>query len=174
MSQKPKILRRALNLIYKALQVYDKFMTSMTKLSTQKDDLGEEVYNQAMEFYGNGTYVGETSRVFRSRIFEHMKATRNLNKDSFIVEHWQDKHGTSMSPPAFCFKALRGFKDCLSRQLYKALSIKEQGRLNRKQEYITNELVKLEASLYSWEADRQNEEENKSKKTTERVGETVC
>ena len=112
-----------------------------------------EIQN-SKDLFNHGTYMGETSRVLRTRINEHIKALEDLNKDSFIVEHWQEVHGQEMVPPVFKFTALSTHRDCLSRQLREAIFIKEKGRLNRKKEYSNNELIKMEVQSYSWEQER--------------------
>ena len=89
--------------------------------------------------------------MLRCRTQEHIEAMGRFSRESFIIEHCQDKHGMSTEPPKFRFRAIKSFKDCLSRQLCEALTITEKGRLNRKHEYINNELIKLEVNQYSWE-----------------------
>ena len=133
-------------------------------LSNEQDHLSEEQFTQAINYFDASTYVGETSRMLRCRANEHIESVNRHNTDSFILEHWMDKHGLNLEPPRFRFKAVRSFKDCLSRQLSEALMINDKGRLNRKHEYTNNELIKLETNLYSWELDKKQTDERKSRK----------
>ena len=75
---------------------------------------------------GNGTthkYIGESSRPVRERIIEHIKNANNLDPESFIVEHWADKHGTDVCCPVFRFKIVGNYGDALRRQIYEAVLI---------------------------------------------------
>ena len=89
------------------------------------------------------TYIGESSRLMRTRTFEHMTALEKLNKKSFQVQHWMTDHGTSPFPPRFKFKVIGNFKDPLSRQLCEALEIMRTGNLNQKTEFKINDLCRL-------------------------------
>ena len=91
-------------------------------------------------------YIGETSRPVRERIIEHMKNAGNLDPESFIVEHWADKHGTDVVCPVFRFKIVRAYGDALRRQIHEAVLIQERGTLNRKSEFNMNELCGLVSS----------------------------
>ena len=89
------------------------------------------------------TYIGESSRLMRTRTFEHMTALEKLNKKSFQVQHWMTDHGTSPFPPRFKFRVIGNFKDPLSRQLCEALEIMRTGNLNQKTEFKINDLCRL-------------------------------
>ena len=102
-----------------------------------------------------GTYIGETSRQFGTRVQEHIANVNNLKKESFIVDHWMTKHGSEPTPPVFKFEVISKHKDALSRQLNEALHIRNQGNLNKKQEFSFNELIRLQSSKYSWEQERE-------------------
>ena len=43
----------------------------------------------------------KTSRIWRSRIKEHMKKMYDMKPNSFIVEHWAETHGTLTTPPTY-------------------------------------------------------------------------
>ena len=47
------------------------------------------------------TYIGESSRPARERISEHVKYLKNWNKDSVIIYHWMENHGTEVFSPKF-------------------------------------------------------------------------
>ena len=96
------------------------------------------------------TYVGETARQFGRRVQEHMEKLNKLDKESFMVEHWMLKHGTSPVPPKFQFKILNVHKEALSRQLDEAVHIRHMGVLNRRGEFAANELIRLQTRNYSW------------------------
>ena len=88
-------------------------------------------------------YIGETSRLMRTRTFEHMSALLRLEKKSFQVQHWMKCHSISPHPPAFKFEIIQSFKDPLSRQLCEALEILNSGNLNQKTEFKLNDLCRL-------------------------------
>ena len=58
-------------------------------------------------------------------------------------------------PQRFQFKVSSKHRDSLSRQVCEALQIKDQGNLNRRNEFSINEIIKLESSRYSWDAAEQ-------------------
>ena len=43
------------------------------------------------------------------------------------------------------------FKDPLSRQVREALTIKERGNLNKRNEFALNEIINMEPSRYAWQ-----------------------
>ena len=59
-----------------------------------------------------------------------------------------------MEAPAFKFEILSYHKDALSRHLREAYIINEQGKLNRKTEYSSNELIRLKSTTYSWDEEQ--------------------
>ena len=61
---------------------------------------------------------------------------------------------TITQPTVFKFKVLSSHKDPLSRQIREAVTIREQGNLNKRNEYSLNELIKLECTSYAWEEAR--------------------
>ena len=93
------------------------------------------------------TYVGETSRVFRKRVLEHMTALDRMDPKSFQVLHWFKQHKDDLEPPPFKFKIIGAFKDALSRQLTEAIHIQDSGELNKKCEFRINELCRLVPKL---------------------------
>lgn len=99
-------------------------------------------------------YIGETSRQFGTRVSEHVQNLYNFKKESFILNHWMEAHGMSIQPPKFQFKIIGIHQEALSRQLDEAINIRIIGNLNKRNEYATNELVRMESSKYSWEADK--------------------
>ena len=58
-------------------------------------------------------------------------------------------------PQRFQFKDSSKHRDSLSCQVREALQIKDQGNLNRRNEFSINEIIKLESSRYSWDAAEQ-------------------
>ena len=96
-------------------------------------------------------YIGESARQIGTRAMEHINKAWNLKKDSFILEHWMLEHPTRTSPPEFSFKILSVHKDALSRQIREAVVIKDRGKLNKRDEFAINELIRLEASKYAWD-----------------------
>ena len=60
-------------------------------------------------------------------------------------------HSMEVKPPQFEFKVLGKFKDPLSRQVRKAITIKERGNLNKRNEFALNEIINMESSRYAWQ-----------------------
>ena len=71
-----------------------------------------------------------------------------------MLELWVKAHGLSTSPPTFKFKAVTSHKDALSRQLHEAVLIKTKGTLNRKHEFASNHLIRLEYRGSEWEEEK--------------------
>ena len=63
------------------------------------------------------TYIGETSRPVRERISEHVRNLRNWNRESVMIKHWMQAHGTDVNCPEFKFNIIGSFSDPLKRQL---------------------------------------------------------
>ena len=101
-----------------------------------------------------GIYIGESSRQVGDRVIEHQNKARNFHKDSFIIRHWVQDHHLDAEEPKFKFEVVKTFKDALSRQLLEAVLIKKEGNLNAKQEFRSNELIRVQTSNYSWEQQR--------------------
>ena len=108
-------------------------------------------------------YIGETARPWRDRIWEHFDKAKDLKPDSIVVQHWAEQHGTQSECPAFEFKILNKFKDPLRRQICEAICIQDQGTLNRKSEFNTNELCRLEARKHWRDMESQLRSEAESK-----------
>ena len=97
------------------------------------------------------SYIGETSRQIGTRVGEHMENLNKWKKESFILDHWMECHALSTKPPTFSFRVISKHKDALSRQIKEAVLIKVKGNLNKKCEFASNELIRLESRKYSWE-----------------------
>ena len=82
---------------------------------------------------------------------EHTNNLRSWNSESFMLLHWMSEHGTSATPPTFSYKIISSHNDALSRQLQEAVMIRARGDMNRKYEFASNELVRLESRNYSWD-----------------------
>ena len=107
--------------------------------------------NNTMDKGGRFTYIGETSRVLRSRVSEHMNNLTQIKKESFGVLHWMLHHPLSPVPPCIKFKRVSSHKDALSRQLKEALLILREGTLNKRDEFSNNEVVRMETTRYTWD-----------------------
>ena len=90
-------------------------------------------------------YVGETSRPLRMRAKEHWGKLADLDTHSFMLTHWMKAHGLSMCPPKYTFKVLGTYTDSLSRQIAEAIHIETKGILNKRSEFGTNHIPRLEA-----------------------------
>ena len=108
-------------------------------------------------------YVGESSRQVGTRVLEHFENLHKFRQESFIISHWMEMHSLDPTPPVFKFKVDGSFRDALSRQLNEAVRIREVGTLNRRDEFSVNEIIRLEASKYSWQAEEENKQARKSK-----------
>ena len=97
---------------------------------------------------GDKVYIGETSRVLRKRVEEHMASLCNLNPKSFQLNHWFEQHKDDLEPPVFKFKILGQYKDALTRQITEAVHILDAGSLNKKNEFRINELCRLESKKF--------------------------
>ena len=85
---------------------------------------------------GKGSYTGETSRSIFERVKEHWKAADEMDQDSHMVKHWFLDHPELMEQPAFRFRIIGKFKDCLSRQIAEAVRLSlRPNSLNSKGEY---------------------------------------
>ena len=103
------------------------------------------------ESHGVGSvYIGETSRQFGRKALEHIKNVSFMKKNSFIVQHWMERHSLQTSDPKFKFKIVSTYGDALSRQLSEALQIRTQGNLNRKSEQAGAELGQAQPKLGFW------------------------
>ena len=73
-----------------------------------------------------------------------------------------EAHALEPYPPEISFQVFSKHGDPLSRQLMEAVSIRDKGNLNRKNEFSVNELVKLLPSKYTWDADKEDNINKKS------------
>ena len=112
-------------------------------------------------------YVGETARQIGARAAEHITNARLFKPQSFIIDHWMLEHPTDTAPPVFEFKVVSKFKDPLSRQVREALTIKEEGNLNKRNEYSLNEIIRMESSRYVWQEMEDNRRQAKEEKLIE-------
>ena len=92
-------------------------------------------------------YIGETARVFRKRVEEHMSSLKNLDPSSFQLAHWAKYHNDDLECPEFKFKVLGQYRDTLTRQITEAVNILDKGSLNKRHEFRINELCRLESKL---------------------------
>ena len=92
------------------------------------------------------SYMGETSRPLRDRVWEHMQNLRNGNPKSFIVSHWMESHEHTLEAPEFQWTVVDAYNDALRRQLAEGLHIMESGLLNKKFEFSNNLICRMEVS----------------------------
>ena len=92
------------------------------------------------------SYIGETARPFRERVFEHQKNLENCSPKSFIIAHWMEAHASSLVAPEFEWNILDSYGDALRRQLGEGLHILHSGVLNRKQEYNNNIICRMQVT----------------------------
>ena len=97
------------------------------------------------------------------RVKEHWENLQNLKPNSFMISHWMLNHPTSMVPPTFEFRIIGRYNDCLSRQIAEALFIEDRGNLNKKSEFTSNHICRLESGMSEWEKERQQEVESHEK-----------
>ena len=104
-------------------------------------------------------YVGETSRPWRERIIEHDTGIDSLKKDSVFIQHWMNKHCLDTVCPDLKYEIIGSYNDCLRRQLLKAVNIIDQGIMNRKLEFQSNKLYRLEVTMQASSMERNWKEE---------------
>ena len=135
-----------------------------------QDVIAEKEINGAS--LSNSWYVGETSRPLRMRAREHWNKLQDLDVHSFIFTHWMKDHGLSMFPPKYTFKILGTYSDSLSRQIAEAIHIETKGILNKKSEFGTNHIPRLEAAKS--ERDRDAILEKEAKDRANLLSDLVC
>ena len=113
----------------------------------------------------NAVYIGETSRPFRERISEHLSSLKNGSYKSFIIAHWMEEHESSMIPPVFKWEIIDGYKDALRRQLGEGLYILKEGGLNRKNEFNSNAICRLQATMNECLSDKEMQQELEARKS---------
>ena len=72
-----------------------------------------------------------------------------------LIFHRQAEHGTLIRPPPFTYMTLATHKDPLLRQLHEAILIRIKGDLNRKCEFASNEIIRLQSKGYSWKEEQE-------------------
>ena len=125
--------------------------------------------NMGREVKDCGIYIGESSRQVGDRVLEHYNKAGKFHKDSFIVRHWTQDHYLDANRPQFKFTVVRTFKDALSRQLLEAVLIRNEGNLNAKQEFTSNELIRLQTSCYSWDEKCKDNKDRASERRYESI-----
>ena len=128
----------------------------------------------------NSVYIGETARVFRKRVEEHMTLLRNLDQKSFQVAHWATEHEDDLECPEFTFKVLGQYRDALTRQITEAVCIMENGSLNKRNEFRLNEICRIGSKVSEKDSEKQRKsrienrarEENKIIEFIEKVKQT--
>ena len=76
-----------------------------------------------------------------------MNKLKNGNIGSFQINHWLEKHHTSICAPEFKWSVLDKYKDALRRQLCEGLYILESGSLNEKLEFNRNIICRLDVTM---------------------------
>ena len=90
-----------------------------------------------------------------------------MEEKSFMLNHWMESHQTSAIPPSFSFRVISKHKDALSRQIKEAVLIKSRGNLNKKCEFASYEIVRLESKKYTWDQNVADKERKKIEKEQE-------
>ena len=92
------------------------------------------------------SYIGESSRPLRDRVWEHGQNLKNGSEKSFIISHWMDTHGHTLDAPVFEWKVMDAYTDALRRQVSEGLHIMEAGALNKKLEFNSNLICRMEVN----------------------------
>ena len=121
------------------------------------------------EFDNDHVYIGETSRTFRLRVQEHMKALKNLDKKSFQVAHWAKAHKDDAECPTFKFRVLGQFSDAMSRQITEAVYIADSDNLNKKCEFRINQICRMEGAKLEFDAEKERIKKIKKRNDDDRV-----
>ena len=118
---------------------------------------------------GEGRYLpwGVQLILEYERASKHMRDARSFHEKSHIVKHWMDRHRDMNQPPAFRFRVLKTFKDCLTRWLSEAINIhmSKYSLLNSKNEYITNCINHISVQEGAMERKIREREEEQRKRT---------
>ena len=90
-------------------------------------------------------------------------AAKGLDRGSHMVKHWFLDHQEEASLPAFRFRVLGKYKDCLTRQLKEAIRVQNRpDNLNSKGEFGGVTIPRLVVEKPDWE--RNKEEIQKAKR----------
>ena len=125
---------------------------SINKVPTGNDVGGDDSNNEV-------SYVGETSRPLRERVWEHTQNLKNGNPKSFIITHWMEAHEDTIEAPEFEWKVLDAYPDALRRQLGEGLHILESGALNKKLEFNNNLICRMEVAKNNMLTDKDLQQE---------------
>ena len=121
------------------------------------------------------SYIGETSRPLRDRVWEHMQNLRNGNAKSFIIAHWMESHDHTLEAPEFEWKVVDAYNDALRRQLAEGLHILESGQLNKKLEFSNNLICRMEVNTHDTITDEKLRLEMAKRRTyCDNINEFIC
>ena len=71
------------------------------------------------------TYVGESGRFYRNRMWEHFKSVKGCNRDTAMGGHYQESHAEIETPEVpFEYKVLRSCRDYPDRLIGQSVFIK--------------------------------------------------
>jgi hypothetical protein len=92
------------------------------------------------------------------------KNAEKFHPKSHIIKHWMTEHREMQQRPPFAFSIVQKYKDCVSRQIGKAIKIYHTGDtiLNSTCEYLSNCISRLTVLEDDWEKnqrERNDEEE---------------
>ena len=122
---------------------------SMSTSSPLEDNTIKKVTNRQRK----GVYLGETSRSIHERTSEHLHDAKTMSSKSHIFKHWMLSHPGMNTLPAFRFRIVAQYRDCLSRQVGEAIKIlySQDHLLNSKSEYLNNCLTRISVPEEAWE-----------------------
>ena len=92
-------------------------------------------------------YIGETARNIYTRGKEHFNNYKSKKSDSFILKHQIEKHDGQDAD--FSASVTNKFRDCLSRQVSEAVTIRRSGDrvLNSKSEWHQPALFRVQSEI---------------------------
>ena len=100
---------------------------------------------------------------------------RNASTKSFIISHWLEAHQNSDDPPESKWTVLDSYTDALRRQLGEGLHILKSGASNRKSEFNSNIICRLEARSDADPTDLELQQEIvRRKKHTDDIKRFIC
>ena len=79
---------------------------------------------------------------------EHLTNVKRWKPTSFWIAHWMDNHSRDTRRPEFKFEIVSQYPDPLRRPLAETLEIMESGNLNKRLEFNSNELCRMESKLF--------------------------
>ena len=116
----------------------------------EKESLKEKIEKEKSEIK-RYKYIGETSRSIYERSAEHQLGLTSLNKDSYMLKHFVDKHGgEDLGKKRFALKVIKFTRTSFERQILESVQLqanREHHLLNSKSEYNRCAIPRLSSKI---------------------------